>query len=107
MQDLFFKKIRLFTGGHRMSEKRRRVCRPQAASQSRGLFRQSHRVSVRDGDAHPVQVYFPLRWMRLTTTITAPNTTPAMAQMNQLYCACPLPEGLKVYHRKMATTTNQ
>ena len=30
-----------------------------------------------------------------------------MAQMNQLYLACPLPEGPKVYHMKMAVTSSQ
>lgn len=37
----------------------------------------------------------------------AAYSTPAIAQMNQLYCGWPLPLGPKVYHRKMATTTSQ
>ena len=51
--------------------------------------------------------YFFDRWIRFITTITAAYTTPPMAQMNQLYLACPLPEGPKVYHMKMAVTSSQ
>ena len=59
---------------------------------------------------HPMQVHFLyrlLRWIRFTTTITAAYSTAAMAQMNQLYRAWPLPEGPKVYHMKMAVTSSQ
>ena len=47
------------------------------------------------------------RWIRFTTSITAAYSTPAMAQMNQLYRAWPLPEGPKVYHMKIAVTSSQ
>lgn len=34
--------------------------------------------------------------MSFTTSMTAPKSTPATAQMNQLYFGCPLPMGPKV-----------
>ena len=53
------------------------------------------------------KIYFLDCWIKLTTTITAPNRTPAMAQINQLYCGCMFPNGPKVYSMKMAVTSSQ
>ena len=53
------------------------------------------------------RIYFLDFWIKLTTTITAPYRTPAIAQINQLYCGCMFPNGPKVYSMKIAVTISQ
>ena len=51
--------------------------------------------------------YLFLCFISRMTAITAPYSTPATAQMIQLYRGCPLPLGPKVYSTKIAVTTSQ